>query len=369
MQPSGGGPAGVGHGELGEDADVDAVLPVEGRLGPVVDDQGDDPGLVAPHPTAHEVDGDVDVVHHPGRVGLDFVDLGSPQLGPVQGEQRLLGEVLGEVRRQPQAPHVAAREMAAVAGQVRRRRLHDPHTARYGAGVTSEIGANSLSHRRRGHDEGGMSEHQRTLTLPSDPFRTAVRQAMADIVAGDPAATWRLRDLCGPAVRAMAYREGRRIGVWLSADDLDEIQIDVALDLARRAPSWDPEGSYPWTWAKRSVLAMGHAHIGQFGEELDDVEDAAEPEPVDRLDDPVAVLLDLADHHPRVTALLHHLGGASDRDVAIWVGYRLEVQAGNRRPAVTVGADHSMKPAAVRKVVQRVNQRLATAGSDLGLAA
>lgn len=112
-----------------------------------------------------------------------------------------------------------------------------------------------------------------------------------------------------------------------------------------------------------------HDHIGQFGAELDDVAEDAAPEIAGRVEDPMAVLHRMADHDPRVTALLHQLAGASDRNVAVWVGFRLEVEAGNRSPAVTVGADHQMNPAALRKVVQRVNQRLDTDGPDLGFAA
>jgi hypothetical protein len=141
-----------------------------------------------------------------------------------------------------------------------------------------------------------MSNHENTSSPSFDAFRAAVTQAMADIVAGDSSATWRLHELSAPAVRAMAFGEARRIGVWLSDDDLEEVHIDVTLDLARRARSWSPGGALPWNWARRRVLSMG-------------------------------------------------------------------------RPAVTVGADHDMNPAAVRKVVQRINQRLAGPGPDLGFAA
>ena len=48
----------------------------------------------------------------------------------------------------------------------------------------------------------------------------------------------------------------------------------------------------------------------------------------------------------------------SDRDAAIWLGVQLEKGAGNRSPAVTVAAEHGLRPDAVRKVVQRVGERL-----------
>lgn len=117
----------------------------------------------------------------------------------------------------------------------------------------------------------------------------------------------------------MAFGEARRIGVWLSDDDLDEIHIDVTLDLARRAGSWSSEGALPWVWARRRVMAMVHDHIGQFGVELDDVAEDVAPAIAGRIDDPIALLHRMADHDSRVTALLHQLAGASGRDVAIWV--------------------------------------------------
>ena len=189
---------------------------------------------------------------------------------------------------------------------------------------------------------------------------------MAGIVAGDRSQTWRLHELSAPSVRPTIWREARRVGVFLTDDEVQEIHIDVTLDLARRAKAWSPDGALPWVWARRRVLAAVHAHIGQFHDEVDDLAEPETPEPVERIDDPLPVLRAIGAHDRRVTALLDLLTDASDRDIAIWLAHRLETQTGNRSPAVTVGADHHLTPAAIRKVVQRVNQRLV--GGDFDLA-
>lgn len=48
----------------------------------------------------------------------------------------------------------------------------------------------------------------------------------------------------------------------------------------------------------------------------------------------------------------------SARDADIWLGIQLEKGAGNRSPAVTVAAECGLRPDAVRKVCQRVSERL-----------
>ena len=78
------------------------------------------------------------------------------------------------------------------------------------------------------------------------------------------------------------------------------------------------------------------------------------------LPEPREVLQDLARRHPSAHRLDRHLtANVTDRDASIWLGVQLEKAAGNRSPAVTIAADHGLRPDAVRKVVQRVSERMA----------
>lgn len=71
------------------------------------------------------------------------------------------------------------------------------------------------------------------------------------------------------------------------------------------------------------------------------------------------MLRSAARRHPSAHRLEQRLTArVSDRDADIWLGVQLEKAAGNRAPAVTVGVDHDLEPATVRKVVQRVRERL-----------
>lgn len=189
----------------------------------------------------------------------------------------------------------------------------------------------------------------------------AVAEAMAKIAAGDQSAIWELHPLAAPAVRGMLRREARRVSAWISDDDLHELTLDAAMLLGGMARSWKPGGALPWVWARLRILGLVHQHLGMFTRELDERHDEiAELPIVIHLDEPRAVLRSLAARHEGAAALDRRLTeAANDRDAEIYLGYQIEKAAGNRSPAVTVAADHGMQPAAVRKVVQRVSQRLA----------
>ncbi len=192
----------------------------------------------------------------------------------------------------------------------------------------------------------------------------AVAEAMADIAAGDSQAIWELHRLATPTLQRMLRAEARRINAWISDDDLYDLVLDATFVLADRARSWRPEISLPWVWAKHRVHAVVHRHFGTFTRELDESHlQIAEPPAVVPIDDALAVLRSLAARHEGALALDRRLSEvAKPRDAEIYLGYLLERAAGNRRPAVTVGADHGMQPAAARKVVQRVGERLGCEG-------
>jgi hypothetical protein len=113
-------------------------------------------------------------------------------------------------------------------------------------------------------------------------------------------------------------------------------------------------------WARRRVTALVHEHVGTFARELDDAHEAIEAPPVvPPAPEPREVLHRVAQHHPAARRLERRLiEAASERDASIWLGVQLEKGAGNQSPAVTVAVEHGLRPDAVRKVVQRVGERL-----------
>jgi hypothetical protein len=183
---------------------------------------------------------------------------------------------------------------------------------------------------------------------------------MARIAGGEREAVWELHDVAEPALRRIVRAEARRIDVRIGDDDVFDLTLDAAVELGKLARSWKPEGAPPWVWARRRITALVHDHVGTFARPLDDeIADAEVAEPVAPLEDPRAILRSLAGRHPSAHRLDQRLTIAvSERDADIWLGVLVEKAAGNRSPAVTVAAEHEMQPAAVRKVVQRVSERL-----------
>jgi len=191
-------------------------------------------------------------------------------------------------------------------------------------------------------------------------LRDGIVEVMARLVAGDQAAVWDLHDLAERDLARMVRAEARRIDVRISDEDVLDLTLDAAIDLAKLAPAWRPDGALPWVWARQRVNGLVHAHIGTFASELDDTHlDIVVPDPVPSMDRPRDVLRSLAARHPAAHRLDKRLDDTvTERDADIWLGVQLEKGAGNRSPAVTVAVDHDMRPDAVRKVVQRVGQRL-----------
>jgi hypothetical protein len=158
----------------------------------------------------------------------------------------------------------------------------------------------------------------------------------------------------------MLRREARRVDVWIGDDDILDLTLDAAVELGKLARAWNPDGALPWVWARRRITGLVHDHIGTFARELDETHlELEEPLHVVPFDDPRGALRALAGRHPSAHHLDRRLTAvASDRDADIWLDVQLEKAAGNRSPAVTVAANHDMRPDAVRKVVQRVGERL-----------
>jgi hypothetical protein len=193
-----------------------------------------------------------------------------------------------------------------------------------------------------------------------DELRAAVAQVMARIVAGDRDATWDLHVLCEVPVRHMLRAEARRVDFRIGDEDVFDLTIDAAIDLAKLARGWDPEGALPWVWARKRINRLVHDHIGQLTRELDDEHlDLPEPEPTPPMPEPREVLRSAAKRHPAARELERKLTAvATERDASIWLGIQLERGVGNRSPAVTIGVEWGLRPDAVRKVCQRVGERL-----------
>lgn len=189
-----------------------------------------------------------------------------------------------------------------------------------------------------------------------------VAEVMARITAGDPRATWDLHALGEPTLRRMLQGEAGRVGAWLSDDDLWNLALDAAMDLAEMAGAWKPGGALPWVWARPRITALVHQHLGIFTRELDETRhDQAVPPAEIRVDRLRPVLRSLATTHEAARELDDRLTEvASERDAEIYLGGLLERSESNPSPAVTVAADHGMQPAAVRKVFQRVGERIAS---------
>lgn len=193
-----------------------------------------------------------------------------------------------------------------------------------------------------------------------DELRARVVEVMARLVAGDRDATWDLHVLAEVPVRHMLRAEARRVDVRIGDEDVFDLTIDAAIDLAKLARAWDPDGALPWVWARKRIRGLVHDHIGQFTRELDDEHLQIEAPPMlVSVPEPREVLRSVAEQHPAARALEQRLAATvSERDADIWLGVQLEKGAGNRSPAVTVAAECGLRPDAVRKVCQRVGERL-----------
>lgn len=200
-------------------------------------------------------------------------------------------------------------------------------------------------------------------TLTKAEFDTAVAELMGRIAADgddDVDALWELHELAGPSVERIIRAEARRLSVRIDRDDICGLVLDGVVELGEVADTWKPSGAPPWVYAQHRLRSLVHRHIGVFADELDEVVAEAEaPEAVARLEDPLEALREMSASNPVARELLEQLESvATERDAQIYLWVRLEKAAGNRSPAVTVAVDFGLQPATVRKVYQRVGERL-----------
>jgi hypothetical protein len=242
---------------------------------------------------------------------------------------------------------------------------------------------------------------------PADPTdEAAVARLMAAIAGGDRPAIWSLRITADGPVRSRVRGELRRLGVRYEAEDLDGIVIDAVLAIADIAGSWQAGGAPPWAWAHHRVVGAVHRHVGTFADSIEALGDgdtsgaldwlatrvstsipaaatgaaAGSPaargrggdavDPGDAIAAGRAALRRLAATRPLAALLDEALTEvASPRDAAVWLVMHEERAAGNRHPAVTVGARFALRADAVRQVAHRVRRRLDRLAGELHFAA
>lgn len=195
---------------------------------------------------------------------------------------------------------------------------------------------------------------------PTSDLHQRVAAAVDRIRRDDPQGIWDLHELARPALRGMLAAEARRVGAWLGRDDLESLAVDAILALVDVIGPWRPGGALPWRWGRHRVLAVVHQHLGTFTRPLDEeVEALPAPPVVATVDESRAALRSLAARHAGARQLEEQLAALPERHGDLWLAFQMEKGSGNSSPAVTVGAEQGMQPAAVRKAVQRVNERLA----------
>lgn len=186
---------------------------------------------------------------------------------------------------------------------------------------------------------------------------------MAELAAGDPAALVALLDRHQHQLAAAVRRVATARGVWLPADEVDELVVDAALAVARVASAWSREGgALPWVWAHRQVAAVVDRHLGQFADPLDhrSLATTAEGPATAGAELPILELVaTVAVDHP-VVALLHEAleRVASPRDRMVFLETAIQSSMGDRSPATTVGLLLGMAPASVRQQHRRVRLRV-----------
>ena len=188
---------------------------------------------------------------------------------------------------------------------------------------------------------------------------------------GDSSAAFLLVQEFGTELAGAMRRHLRAMGTdRVARDDLDGLVIDAALALYECASAWRPDvGALPWNWAGRRLRGVAAAFIGQYADSVDGL-----PGGPDRLDsharpadppgpgaesEPLDLLGELATTGAMcrlVNDALYRVG--SPRDARILLEVRLQATTGDPSPAVTVGAEHGMRPDAVRQVTRRMRARL-----------
>lgn len=218
-------------------------------------------------------------------------------------------------------------------------------------------------------EPGEPAATARSGALEREAVGSDLAEIMGRIVGGDRAAVFtlaaRFEVELARTVRRIAASRGARLG----AEEVGELVVEVAIELARLAPAWSPEGAPPWVWARHRVANIVDRHVGQWATPIDQpgIEHEVVDPPAAPGDEPpvLDVVAGLAGSHPLV-ALLHEAVGqvASPRDQVLFYETAVQVSLGDRSPAVTVGDLYGMRPEAVRQQTRRVRTRVRQLASD-----
>jgi hypothetical protein len=188
-------------------------------------------------------------------------------------------------------------------------------------------------------------------------------EVMARMAGGDRAAVFTLYIEYGDHVAALMRREVRRLGVQhVEPDELDGLVLDGCLALFDSAGSWDPRGgALPWNWAVRRLAAIAQKWVGQHADTLDrDVVAAEQLRALGDEPEGLEVFERLAPCHDGCALLIEAFdhGRVRPRDRAILLEVKLQTEAGDPSPSITVARVYGLKPDAVRQIVKRTLDRL-----------
>lgn len=197
-----------------------------------------------------------------------------------------------------------------------------------------------------------------------DREATATRLAtvMARLASGDVGAMSDFYSLAEGPVRRMILHEFQSKGIWVDHDRLQDLVGDCLVELVRLAGSWRPEGgALPWRWAQRRLVAGAFRGLGLFTDEISaGLDPEAAPIAIgDVRTDMGAALRSLSDRDERIALLRDALDVAvTARDAEVWLEVLSETASGGPCPAATVGEHLGLSSANVRKICQRVRERL-----------
>lgn len=203
------------------------------------------------------------------------------------------------------------------------------------------------------------------------------RERLVEIMAAmatDPAAVFALTNEFHPelarTVRSLMRMDGRE----LTPEDTNDLVMDAALALTEVAGSWRPDGALPWTWAKARIRStiratmFGPRPVDPHDIAIADIVEADSDEgsrPVGQAEEPDwrGALIAVATQHRHGNVVMKVLmEDISERNCAVFLQYLVQQDMGDPEPSKTVATMMELKPANVRKIVQRVRARLAELG-------
>lgn len=215
--------------------------------------------------------------------------------------------------------------------------------------------------RRDTHVLGGPAGHG---PAGGDLGEADLDSVMASLAAGDVRAYEPFFEMAAVPVRRILRNELGSKGIWVDRDRLDDLVGDCILELIRLAPRWRADGgAKPWNWAYRRLLRVAYAGLGLFTDDLEAhraVASTADRSSAVTDNNGVLQAFELITEINRTGRTLGRAleRMATDRDRLIWLDVLQEQGAGNKAPAVTVAQSHGLTEVNVRKICQRVRQRL-----------